>query len=261
MRKLLLPRCLVCVLALGLAGCGSLDLNLGSSDRDVRQIKEIVCLWEPADGVGLDGLPTRGFAGQLLFFKAGESTPSRVDGDVRIYVFDNQGTVDEQSRPLHQFDFPAAAWKTFARETNLGPAYQIFVPYTRKGRHAADCAVRVRFTAEEQLPVYSKLASVSLPGRREAAAASEPASAAAAAAASPPTTQHSSQLEDTFTLRPNQTAQWERLRKAAQGAVQNASAVEVATDEGTDDSEFADEPRRYRMSGGIQQVSGVTEGL
>ena len=128
-----------------LTGCTTFDLDLAdfgrSSTEDTAQVAEIVCLWEAAEGIGLDGLPTRGFAGQVLFFPRGQPEPIRIDGDIMIYVFDDHGTEAEQARPLHQFEFPAVAWNSFLYKTNLGPAYQLFIPYTRKGGNFASCAL------------------------------------------------------------------------------------------------------------------------
>jgi hypothetical protein len=209
--------------------------------------------------VGLDGLPTRGFAGQLLFFKPGSDRPVPVDGDVRIYVFDNQGTIEEQSRPLHQFDFPSAAWQTFVHDTNLGPAYQVFVPYTRKGRHYAECVVRVRFTAKDQLPVYSKLASVTLSGRKSSDDPPQSAQDPPAAESMPAERLARSRMEvESLSMPVAASLDLERLRRAAAGAVQNAEYVEneVAI---ADDETDAVASRRYRMSGTIQQTSAVSE--
>jgi hypothetical protein len=246
--------------ALLACGCGSLDLNLAGRQRtDELAVKEIVCLWEAAEGVGLDGLPTRGFAGQLLFFKPGSDVPVRVEGDVRIYVFYDQGTVDEQSRPLHQFDFPSAAWQTFARDTNLGPAYQIFVPYTRKGRNYAECAVRVRLTANDQLPVYSKLASIALPGRKSID--DTPLAAGDVEGAVPETAaaEAISGGGESLALPVSASLELERLRRAAAGAVQNADYAEDEAAVSDDETSGAVASRRYRMSGTIQQASAVAE--
>jgi len=127
-------------------------------------VVEIICVWQPGEGTGTDGLPCRGFAGQVLFFAMGEKAPVRVNGKVRVYVFDDQGTEAEQELPIHQFDFDAVAFQNFLTNTNMGAAYQLFIPYTRKGTHAATCTLRVRYTPEEGSRVYSKMASLNLPG-------------------------------------------------------------------------------------------------
>ena len=250
-----------------LSGCSALDLDLElpfAASRDAQaQIVDIVCLWEPAEGVGLDGLPTRGFAGQILFFRPGKPEPIRVDGDVWVYVFDDQGTPDEQSRPLHQFEFPSAAWNAFLCKTNLGPAYQLFIPYTRKGVHLANCAIRVRLTAAGRTPVYSKLANVQLPGKQADPDAEGDLTLPVATPDTPPASETT--VPDLAAIQKmsaelgagEQFTQLERLRAAARGAVQTADYVEQIPQSHTvDTAEHTDEPpvsRRYRMSAG--QVS------
>lgn len=148
-------------------GCHSIPLFSRTKfiEADAKHpVMEVLCLWEPAEGRGMDNMPCRGFGGQVLFFSSGHIEPVKVEGEVRIYVFDEEGVHGDPSLPIHQFDFPAAAWNTFIRPSNLGASYQLFVPYTRKGMHEAACTMRVRFTPEGGLPVYSRLATVSLRG-------------------------------------------------------------------------------------------------
>jgi hypothetical protein len=126
---------------------------------------QIACLWQPAEGRGLDGLPARGFAGQIIFLTQSSPTPVTVDGDVRIFLFEDQGTYEEQVRPIHQFDFVDGAWATHLRPTAWGAAYQIFLPYVRKGHHEAKCSLRVRLKPKEGPTIFSEFASVTLPGK------------------------------------------------------------------------------------------------
>lgn len=127
-----------------------------------------LCLWEAAEGTGVDNKPSRGVSGQLFFFTRGNVSSVEVDGDVRIYLFDDQGAPEDQSQPLHQFDFKGGTWKAHLTSTQFGPAYQLFVPYSRKGYHQADLALRVRLTPPNGSPLYSDLARVSLPGYEKA---------------------------------------------------------------------------------------------
>lgn len=169
--RIVRPAALVC-LALLASGC--VELTALSFARRLKTLEagpktpvvEVLCLWEPAEGLGLDGLPTRGFAGQILFFTSGHPQPLKVHGDVRIYVFDDHGSPEEQARPIHQFDFAPEAWNAFLRETNVGTTYQVFIPYTRKTTFQSNCSLRVRYTpAGGGSAVYSKMATVMLPGR------------------------------------------------------------------------------------------------
>lgn len=126
---------------------------------------EIVALWEPSEGKGVDGLPTRGFAGQILFFQHNNPSPIYVKGDVMIHLFDDQGDAEQQSKPLHQYKFEKGAWQVHAVESTLGPGYQVFIPYVRKGRDQAECALRVQLTQPESPDVYSSMVSVKLEGK------------------------------------------------------------------------------------------------
>ncbi len=167
------------VLAIGylvvgtLSGCAAVDLFTGETthfDKATRQnpVNRILCLWEPAKGQGLEGDTARGFAGQIFFFTAGSASPVEVDGDVRVYVFDDQGDTEEQKKPIHQFDFLGDAWKLHLQESQFGPAYSLFIPYTRKGNHEARCTLKIRFTPAEgsQMPVaFSDMADIDLPGK------------------------------------------------------------------------------------------------
>ncbi len=149
------------------SGCQTLDLAFGPRIHKATgsdPVMEVFCLWDDGEGRGLDGLPARGFAGQIMFFTAGQKEAVKIDGDVRIYVFDDQGDAEEQARPIHQFDFTADAWNTYLRPSDFGGTYQLFIPYTRKGGHQAQCTLRVRYTPPGGQPLYSKPTTVTLKG-------------------------------------------------------------------------------------------------
>lgn len=128
-------------------------------------VVEILGLWQPAEGTGLDGLPARGFAGQLLFFNRGSKSPVKVDGDIRIYVFDDFGEVEDQSTPIDQLDFVEDTWQAHLHVGTLGPSYNVFIPYSRKAnKNQAKCTLRVRLKPENGPTVFSEMVAVTLPG-------------------------------------------------------------------------------------------------
>ncbi|NOX53663.1 MAG: hypothetical protein GXP27_04350 [Planctomycetes bacterium] len=161
----------VAALLIPASGCAALSWlqhdqpNLVLADAE-HPIERIICIWQPAEGHGLDGLPCRGFAGQIFFFTRGVPTPVVANGEVQIFVFDDQGTPEEQTKPLHEFEFTQEAWTRLLQETQLGPAYSLFVPYTRQGQHEAHCALLVRLKPIDGPPVTSDMAYVTLPGRK-----------------------------------------------------------------------------------------------
>ena len=129
---------------------------------------EVVGLWQPTEGRDAKGMPARGVSGQILFFTARGGEPVAVRGDVKIYLFADVGTAEERKTPIHEFNFSADAWGTHLERGALGPAYSVFIPYTRPETHQVKVSVRVRFTATDSPagggPVFSEAATAILPG-------------------------------------------------------------------------------------------------
>jgi hypothetical protein len=152
-----------------LSGCASPFLNKHKTKivtaSDSNPVVRAVCLWQPAEGPGLDGLPGRGFAGQIIFLTQQSPTPVKVNDDIRIYLFDDQGSAEDQAKPIHQFEFLGGACNRYLQVTNLGPSYQLFIPYVRSGDHEARCSLRVALQSGEQPIIFSDMIDVLLPGK------------------------------------------------------------------------------------------------
>jgi hypothetical protein len=130
-------------------------------------VVQLIPVWTEAEGPGVDNqMVTRGFGGQIYFITEQRGLPSEVKGSVRIYLFDDQGTEAEQTKPIYQFDFDADAWQLHAMKTKLGPAYSVFIPYTRKGRNLANCALRIRYTPPTGAAMFSQMATLTLGGTK-----------------------------------------------------------------------------------------------
>lgn len=169
------------------SGCAGLQIsNLSSFTFAKYQTADakhpavnIITMWQAAEGPGRNGVPTRGFVGQILFFGM-DPAPLAVDGKVRIYLFDDHGTVQEQSRPMHEFDFDSKAWAAHLQVSRVGATYTVFLPYPRDDFHEAKCSLRLRFTPTTGTTLYSDPMTVVLPGP-----ALKPQTASAATATSP----------------------------------------------------------------------------
>lgn len=163
------PAVLAAILTLSGPGCASLTLlnfkndKIPTADAEHPAI-EILAIWQAAEGPGVGGIPTRGFAGQIFFFNQDRATPVAVDGKARVYVFDDHGTAEEQARPLHQFDFDRASWTAHLQNSKIGPTYGVFIPYSRSDYHQAVCSLRLRFTPPKGRPLYSASSTIVLPG-------------------------------------------------------------------------------------------------
>lgn len=154
---------------LHVSGCATLKLPSFKAEKHVKAsaknpVSKAVCIWQPAEGVGLDELPSRGFAGQIVFLTANSPTPVEVEGNVTIFLFDDRGTPEERSRPLHVFRFVDGSWQTHLRSTAWGPTYQLFIPYVRKGAHRAACSLVVQIDPPDSRRVTSALANIVLSG-------------------------------------------------------------------------------------------------
>jgi hypothetical protein len=170
-----LPAVLAAVLMLSGPGCASLQLINMKSDKIAmadaeHPAIEVLAVWQAAEGPGLGGIPTRGFAGQIFFFTQDRAQPVAVDGKARIYVFDDHGTVQDQAKPLRQFDFERQSWAAHLQTSKLGPTYGVFIPYPREDYHQAVCSLRIRFTPLKGRPLFSASSTIVLPGPAIAAA-------------------------------------------------------------------------------------------
>jgi hypothetical protein len=156
------------LLLLAASGCASIPFFGKTAKFDRADAKnpavEILTLWQSSDGPGPQGVPIRGFGGQIYFFTQNKGAPVLVDGKVRIYVFDDHGTAKEQGRPIGEYDFDSANWNARAHRSSLGPGYSIFIPYPRNDFHQATCSLRVRFVPTAGPTIYSAPSAVVLNG-------------------------------------------------------------------------------------------------
>ncbi len=164
-----LPALLAAVLMVSGPGCASMQLlnlktdKIAMADAEHPAI-EVLAVWQAAEGPGIGGIPTRGFAGQIFFFTQDRAAPVAVDGKARIYVFDDHGSAEQQARPLRQFDFDRQSWTAHLQSSKLGPTYGVFIPYPREDYHQAVCSLRIRFTPLKGRPLFSASSTIMLPG-------------------------------------------------------------------------------------------------
>lgn len=161
----ILSRLLACWLLLTAAGCATLNLsNIDMRSRKATArdpVVNIVCLWEPAEGRDPKGVPCQGFAGRIMFINSSSLSVS-VDGDVRVYLFDDKGKEEDEGKPLHQFDFDSGSWARHYSYGALGPAYNVFIPYMRRNVRDASCALRLRLKPQSGPVVFSDMTSIEL---------------------------------------------------------------------------------------------------
>src|SRR4029077_4333933 len=91
---------------LTLAGCAAPGLFKFSKDEFPKSgpknpVVRVLGLWQPTEGIS-GNKQSRGFSAQVLFFSQNIDIPAQVDGEVRVYVFDDQGPPEEVAKPIHE---------------------------------------------------------------------------------------------------------------------------------------------------------------
>ncbi|MCA9048241.1 MAG: hypothetical protein KDA89_05905 [Planctomycetaceae bacterium] len=136
-----------------------------SAVRGPKPVMKILSLWEPSEGQGMDGMPSRGFAGQILFFTHGSATPIPVHGVVKIHQYANYDPDQPDPTPVHTFTFDDGAWNAHAADGTLGHSYNVFLPFQEEKPAHVVCALRVEITAPDGRMISSPFTEVTLPGR------------------------------------------------------------------------------------------------
>jgi hypothetical protein len=151
-----------------LVGCASFELprtrNSPATDAS-RPAVRCLCVWQPVETEDATGQPVRGFGGQVYFFAADSEEPVAVTGDVRVYVFDDTGTPEEQTRPKDIQNYDSLVWKSFLNKSQFGANYSLFVPYQQPGRYEAVCSLRLRLVQPDGTSLFSEMATVKLGGK------------------------------------------------------------------------------------------------
>ena len=169
-------------LSLLLPGCSSTDSLIRDTSLLVRDpgrivgrprieknVVQIVALWEPSNGKGIDDKPARGFAGHILFFGTDTDTGCRVRGTVNIYEYDqyDADSLDDLT-PLHTFSFHPDIWEGHRSEGTLGHSYSCFIPYMNKHRNQVNCGLKVELITDDGQKITSEVTEVLLPTRSAA---------------------------------------------------------------------------------------------
>ena len=144
------------------------------SQRDYSQsISKILCLWEAAEGQDVDGTPSRGFAGQILFFEHGRPSPVKVKGEVVISLYKDYDVNADEHHLISTFKFDAKAWSVHLAEGSLGESYNVFVPFSENHNDRVTCALRAEVTLENGGKISSPYSEVILGGKQRSVSAAQ----------------------------------------------------------------------------------------
>jgi hypothetical protein len=165
--------CLTMAFCIGCQGPATIIRDPGrliGRPKPATGVGRIVSLWEAAEGSDPEGMPTRGFAGQIMFFTV-EDTPVKVDGKVVIYQYDQYDDTQLNPQPIHSFTFEPDAWNVHCTNGTLGQTYSVFVPYMAPNTGTVNCGLRVEFHCADGRKVSSDITSVLLLGKSSSTSA------------------------------------------------------------------------------------------
>lgn len=108
--------------------------------------------------------PQRGFGGKLVFFKTDSEEPVRVDGQLVIYAFDESDREPHETHPSRKYVFPRDEFVRHESESQLGPAYSVWLPWDEVGGNMKQISLIARFEPHGGPTVLGEQTKHLLPG-------------------------------------------------------------------------------------------------
>jgi hypothetical protein len=186
-------RCL-CALAIAIAiqatGCQSTAGKKLASVKDVTLPWEgekeprkgapdrIVGTWTEAVRHNAEIGGERGFGGRLFFYDRQGTDPIRVEGQLVVYAFVEDGRISTDHRPTRRYVFPPQQFVKHESMSEIGVSYSVWLPWDKVGGEEAEVSLIARF---EPLQggglVVGDQTRHRLPGRPRVEVAQKPAKA------------------------------------------------------------------------------------
>jgi hypothetical protein len=108
--------------------------------------------------------PQRGFGGKLVFFKQDSEEAVRVDGQLVIYAFDESDREPHETHPSRKYVFPRDEFVRHESESQLGPAYSVWLPWDEVGGNMKQISLIARFEPHGGPTVLGEQTKHLLPG-------------------------------------------------------------------------------------------------
>ena len=112
----------------------------------------------------------RGFGGRLLFFNETGEDPIRVDGQLVVYAFDENGRASHETHPTRRYVFPAEQFARHESEASVGASYSVWLPWDKVGGEQKNISLIARFEPKAGALVVGEQTKHLLPGVRMLAA-------------------------------------------------------------------------------------------
>ncbi len=111
----------------------------------------------------------RGFGGRLLFFNEEAEDSIRVEGQLVVYAYDNNGRAAHETHPTRRFVFPAEQFVRHESEAKAGASYSVWLPWDAVGGEQKNISLIARFEPKAGPLVVGEQTKHLLPGVRSLA--------------------------------------------------------------------------------------------
>ena len=118
--------------------------------------------------------PQRGFGGRIMFFNRESEKSVRVDGQLVVYAFDEEGRKAYETQPTRRYVFPREQFARHESESKLGPSYSVWIPWDAAGGAQKNISLIARFEPYEGSLIVGEQTRHLLPGRALAESNSTP---------------------------------------------------------------------------------------
>ncbi len=113
--------------------------------------------------------PQRGFGGRLLFFSEDSEDPVRVDGQLVVYAYDDEGRAAHETQPTRRFVFPREQFTRHESDSKLGASYSFWLPWDAVGGQQKNIGLIARFEPHQGALIVGEQTRHLLPGTRRLA--------------------------------------------------------------------------------------------
>jgi hypothetical protein len=152
------------------AGCSDFGFDkkkipwFGEKDDEPGTPTRVVAIWKDAVLHRPNETSMRGFGGRLMFYDGRSEDPIKVDGDVVVYAFDEDGRRRSDAKPDRKYVFTREQLGEHYSKSDIGHSYSLWVPWDEAGGPQKKISLIARFKPVGGSTVISEQASSMLPG-------------------------------------------------------------------------------------------------
>ena len=152
-------------------GCSQFNMSRripwrADTSDDPRQANKILATWTDAVSHNTTRPPQRGFGGRLMFFEAKSDKPVKVEGDLVVYAFEEEGRGPSNTKPDRKYVFPAETLESLYSKSKIGHSYSVWLPWDEVGGPQKEIGLIARLVPKEGSPLVSPQSKIMLPGTK-----------------------------------------------------------------------------------------------